>query len=659
MKKSIKVLMALALVVCFCLISTTAFAGVDINGFYTTRGNEPIPAFGPPSDPAVQAYWNQRHTLEQLEELFKYLQATYPQTVKLYPIGHSWEERTIWCLEISSNGSSEGKTPVSVVSNIHGGEQESAECAAYTAWWLAAGFAAKNASAINALDGYVWYIIPVMNVDGYVRSMYSNTRQNMRPRNLGRDEYFDRNGDGKVGQMFAGSSATNPPYNGGAPTTSRWAVDYALDQITDSANNYLGYEAFDTDGNGRFGDNTKQSAIDLNRSFDYFWTLYRPANAASRAAGYPALGASGTWSDDPALRNAGPGPASEPEVQAIQKFFSFNPPRAMITGHTGIQCVLYPWCYTPNPTPDHAIMSTTAEKMRAAFQSTVRTVRSTVGFYQMQSYNDYPTAAEMIDWLYGRLGTHAYTVEVYSRGGTGNNWNDTTWWNNNFPARWVYLGQVRDGRSGTNQRTYDNVWIYYNTTQIRNGEAPPDQYIMGEGFKDCALTMAYSEPRYYPHPGAPGWLTGEFGSGIADASFDTYTLYMESEQPDVKVGDTLYVDVMLVGDAKYSQVNAAVAYDTERLEFAGYTNLTGMAAEVRKVAPNQITMRSVPSINMLTGAACSTPVRVVTLAFTVTDSFVSGSVKSNLTFAATAVTSTAGVTGTTTLGKPITVTLYK
>ena len=513
MKKTITVILAFVLVLS---ISTVAFAGVDNNGWFTTRGDAPIPTFAAPSDPAVQAYWNQRHTYVQYEELFRYLANTYPQTVKLYSIGHTWEERTLWCLEISSDGKSAGKTPVSLVGNIHGGEQEGAECVAYTAWWLISGFAANNAEAVKALDGYVWYIIPVMNADGYERSMYSNTRQNMRPRGLGLDEYFDRSDDGKVGQMFAGSTATVAPYNGGSPNTSNWAVDFALDQITDSANNYLGYEAFDTNSDGRFGNSTKQSAIDLNRSFDYLWTLYRPANTSSTAAGFPLWGASGTWNATDTARNAGPGPASEPEVQAIQNFFTFNPPRAMITAHTGIQCVLYPWCYTPEPATDYAHMSATAEKMRAAFQDTVQTVRPRARYYQMQSYFDYPTAAEMIDWLYGRLGTHAYTVEVWSRG-TGNattstNWDDTTWWNENFPARWTYLGQVRDGRSGNNARTYDNVWIYYSTTQIRNGEAPPDQFIMGEGFKNCALQMAFSEPAYSPHPGAPTWMTGAYGT---------------------------------------------------------------------------------------------------------------------------------------------------
>ena len=515
MKKSLIVLFALVLMLSFCLMTTTTLAWdgyKDSNGYFTTRGNAPIPAFGPSSDPAVQNYWNTRHTVEQYEELCKYLADTYTQTVKLYPIGHSWEERTIWCLEISSNGKSEGKTPLSIVGNIHGGEQESAECTAYVAWWLASGYAAGNPAAIDALDGYVWYIIPVMNVDGYARSMYANTRQNMRPRGTGQDEYFDRDGDGKVGAMYVGSSAINPPFNGSlsAPQTSRYAADFLMSEITDSNNNYLGREAFDTNNTGRFGTDTKQSSIDMNRTFDYFWTLYRQANASSRADGYTALGASGTWGSNMNSRSGGPGPASEPEVQAIQNFYLFNPPRAMITGHTGIQCVLYPWCYTSERAADYSHMSATAEKMRLAFGRTVSTVRPNVTYYQMQSYNDYPTAAEMIDWLYGRLGTRAYTVEVYASGSGNNSWRTTSgYWANNYPARWSYLGTVNDQIGTGNSaetRTYEHVWIYTSSSNAQVGEAPEDQYIMCEGFKDCSLEMAFSEPRFNPHPGAPGWL---------------------------------------------------------------------------------------------------------------------------------------------------------
>ena len=240
------------------------------------------------------------------------------------------------------------------------------------------------------------------------------------------------------------------------------------------------------------------------------WARYRPANAFSRSAGYPALGADGVWNNDPDIRSAGPYPASEPEVQAIRNFFTHTPPVAMISGHAGLQAVLYPWCYTPDPAPDQDFMSATAEKMRAAFQNRVQTIRPRARYYKAQNYFDCPSQGELTDWMYGRLGTHAYTVEVWARGDgnapASSNWDDIAWWNENFPGRWIYLGRVRDGRSGSSQRTYDNVWIYYSVAQMRCGEAPPDQYIMAEGFKDCALAMAFSEPRNTPHPGAPQWM---------------------------------------------------------------------------------------------------------------------------------------------------------
>jgi len=134
-----------------------------------------------------------------------------------------------------------------------------------------------------------------------------------------------------------------------------------------------------------------------------------------------------------------------------------------------------------------------------------------------------------------------------------------------------------------------------------------------------------------------------------------FLLYMESMQNSLVVGDTLYVDVMLVGDHNYTQVNTAVAYDANLLEFAGYANLSGLAAEVRQDGADKISVRSVPSLNMFAGAPCATPVRVVTLKFTVK---AAESVTTDLNFTSIAVTPTAGTTGATTApGRPLKIVL--
>ena len=64
--------------------------------------------------------------------------------------------------------------------NIHGGEQQSGQSAAYTAWWLATQYG-KDPAATKILNKYNVYIVPLINPDGYDWSFYVSTRQNMRP----------------------------------------------------------------------------------------------------------------------------------------------------------------------------------------------------------------------------------------------------------------------------------------------------------------------------------------------------------------------------------------------------------------------------------------------------------------------------------------------
>jgi len=148
----------------------------------------------------------------------------------------------------------------------------------------------------------------------------------------------------------------------------------------------------------------------------------------------------------------------------------------------------------------------------------------------------------------------------------------------------------------------------------------------------------------------------------ATAETESYNFraYMEAAQTNLKAGDTLSVDIMLSGDFNYTQFNAAIAYDAALLEFAGYANLGGLVAEVKKDGADKITVRSVASLNMLTGATCVTPVRVVTLKFTVKDTLAAESIATDLNFTSIAVTPAAGVSGVTVApGRVLRVTLSR
>ncbi|MEI6531136.1 MAG: M14 family zinc carboxypeptidase [bacterium] len=405
--------------------------------------------------PAID--WTVRHSFEFYQDLANNLAAKHPFLVNTYPIGVSWRELPITCIELSKKTIIPTIKPgIAVIANIHGGERESAESAAYFAWWLANNYYTdKTAKAI--LDKFTVYVIPVMNPDGYVNSFLLNTRQNSRPTdNNGdgkpnNDPYTDTNGDGLIAGVYTGS-----------PTS------------TVGQRVKIGTESPDWDKNGIPGDDPKFSKIDLNRTFDYMWNRFDPDTGTG----------ANSWSA------AGPDAASEPEVQAVQNFFKTHPVYAMATLHTGEQSVLWPWCWTGQVAPDGPFMAATGNAIAQAI--TAGTGRP---YYAKSSFDDYPTSAEMIDWTYGRLGIHSYTIEVYT-GGVATPENPYRWGNAPLPDQWIYMGDWMG---------FKNIWFRNTGAAQMVKQAPPDQDVMVKGVKDGLVVMIQSEP-YGPGSSVPEWM---------------------------------------------------------------------------------------------------------------------------------------------------------
>ena len=433
----------------------------------------------------LEVDWNARYTFAELEGQLEALNEAYPEISELYSIGASWEERELWCMEITNEATdAEGKTPISIIANIHGGERESASSAMYTAWWMLLN--SEDPYVQGLLDHYILYIIPVMNPDGYEQSFINNNRPNMHPVDAngdGRpfsDPYRDIDGDGYIATIYRGTAEDEP---------SRKLPQF-------------GMESPDWDKNGVLGDDPHSSGIDMNRTFNY---MFNRCDIDAEMT----IGAN-SWSS---TGKGNYGPATEPEVEAVQRFLYATTPYALITAHTGIQCVLYPWCYRPydetlDAESDIPFMAETSEAMAAAYQD--YTGR---GFYTMQSYYDYPTSAELIDWAFGRLGIHAYTVEVYN-GGTSGNIEDCKWENELPEATWVFYSQediqnvlgldpaaITDAK-GVGLAEGEGLWFYTSSANQMVDKAPDDQQTMVEGFLESALVMIHSEP-YGEGPEAP------------------------------------------------------------------------------------------------------------------------------------------------------------
>jgi hypothetical protein len=86
-------------------------------------------------------------------------------------------------------------------------------------------------------------------------------------------------------------------------------------------------------------------------------------------------------------------------MKSLQESVGF---RAAIAYHSGAQEVLWPWCYTADATVDGGFFTAAGQKTAQAMNFAI---------YQ-QSYDDYPTQGEYIDFAYWKSHTLAATFEV-------------------------------------------------------------------------------------------------------------------------------------------------------------------------------------------------------------------------------------------------------
>ncbi len=412
--------------------------------------------------------WSVRYPYAELESQLSDINQAYPEITSLYPMSHGWQERTLWCMELTDPSVDKAdKTGVAVMANIHGGERESATCAMYFAWWLAEN--SQTECVAQILSDYVVYIVPVIDPDGYEQSFVCNTRQNLRPVDANgdgtafSDPYTDVDGDGFIATLYRGTADAQPD-----PKTSE----------------IFGMESPDWDKNGVLGDDPRNSGIDMNRTFDYQWNRYDVDTVETGVIGANAYS------------RAGAAPASEPEVQAIQNFLLNNEIDALASLHTGIQSVLYPWCYRAYDASQDSesilYMKEVAQKMAEAFQETTGR-----GFYSKSSYEDYPTSAELIDYAYGRLNIDAYTIEVYSGGKSEDGNISKCKWEDELPeATWKFYtqdelaamgleSQTLTDRKGQPLRYGEGLWFYTSARAQTVNTAPQDQQLMAEGCKDA------------------------------------------------------------------------------------------------------------------------------------------------------------------------------
>ena len=127
--------------------------------------------------------------------------------------------------------------------------------------------------------------------------------------------------------------------------------------------------------------------------------------------------------------------------------------------------------------------------------------------------------------------------------------------------------------------------------------------------------------------GFAGWFTAaqggakwDFATPITDnlqlyAHWTKYDFSVYLAQPK-KTGDTITVDLILSGSGlNYTQLAAEINFNSTKLQYLGNEGLKGVIATCVQTAASKISLRSVPSTNMVIGGSCTPAVTIVTLKF--------------------------------------------
>ncbi|MBM3314437.1 hypothetical protein FJY71_01150 [candidate division WOR-3 bacterium] len=252
--------------------------------------------------------------------VFDSLQSLYPGILRIDTVGWSlWQHDPIWGIRISDNPSVEEDEPALLYTGVtHAREPLGCEILVHLARYLCANYV-SSAQVRRWVDSLDIWLVPILNVDGY---------------------------------QFMFDSAQTYPY---------WRKNQR-----------------DNNNNGRFDRN--YDGVDLNRNFDWRWTV----------------GGSTTPSSE---TYRGPYAGSESEVQAWCALSRRELPVFGISYHSYGEVVMYPWRYQGLPTPDEDALQATAQRMAQLIGYTV----STTSGSNMSS-----------DWLYARTGQLDVLIETYT-----------------------------------------------------------------------------------------------------------------------------------------------------------------------------------------------------------------------------------------------------
>ena len=230
------------------------------------------------------------YSYEKMAEAMKALNKAYPELTSLDEVGRSEEGRIIWALTINNKKTGEplSKPGVYVDGNIHGNEIQAGEVCLYLANRLLTNYG-KIPEITEVVDRNIFYIIPVVNVDGRAHffddpNTPSTNRTIRIPVDDDRDGLYDEDGPEDID---GDGSITNMRIR---DTLGRLRSDPADPRLMISGKpgekgewTRLGQEGIDNDGDGQVNEDA-EGYVDGNRNWGFNW---QPPYVQRGAGNYP------------------------------------------------------------------------------------------------------------------------------------------------------------------------------------------------------------------------------------------------------------------------------------------------------------------------------------------------------------------------------------
>ncbi len=229
------------------------------------------------SDITVPLRFDQYYSLDQIYEALRALNKAYPQLTTLETVGKSEEGRPLMAMTVNNpkTGAALDKPAIYVDGNMHGNEIQGGDISLYLLDFLLGGYG-KNPEVTQLLDKAVFYVVPVVNVDGRFHFMAdANTPDSNRSLRipvdddkdglLDEDNTDDLDGDGNICTMRKkdpfGQFRTDPE-------DPRLMVRVKPGEKGEWS--MLGDEGIDNDGDGQVNEDA-EGYVDGNRNWGFDW----------------------------------------------------------------------------------------------------------------------------------------------------------------------------------------------------------------------------------------------------------------------------------------------------------------------------------------------------------------------------------------------------